>query len=579
MEYGTIWKIGKPANDDDDSNADARVQLCQAFNVVGRASNLAGDADAGVIIEFVNENGNKVEKTIYKRDLIVSTGKGVLDILADAGMTIYTRKPRDKDALLNLLTVLKTTRHIRTTPRPGWVRDEGGNIIGFMPPTGNYIEAGSPAPFRLSTDAMMADKKTAGTLEGWQVCAEAGLSHVGNFYWGFGVCSAFAGPLLGLAGMPACGAHFSGASSLGKSLAILLGGAAWGTTASKKGVVYKMNTTTNASEDLASIGSESFLGLDETSMMENPKLLDTMLFSLAEGAPKSRKKGSGAGLVAGVDYLPCILMCGERSLKTLIENAGGDYKTGISVRFPDISVSAGKKVSAEEIAVMENVTRNYGHAGPAFVRWLIAEGWHKRGTELRKRIDDAAHKLSSGGTAAQGRAAKVFALVQIAGQLAIEAGILPEHQKGRVVDCVKDAWTAFMASDEGRATDAESSLLDDFRAWCIANTGRQLTDTTGEDEPDAKTTQERRGWVTKTQIVLLTAKLDMKAMNLKGSRDDLFKALGLALKQSGKNNTHTKLPAACGGGVASNVRLDRNELGIPYEYTADADGEAVSIAA
>ncbi|WP_426037922.1 DUF927 domain-containing protein [Cypionkella sp. TWP1-2-1b2] len=171
MEYGTIWKIGKPATDDDgDTVADTRVKLCQAFNVVGRASNLAGDSDAGRIIAFKNENGAQIEKTIFMRDLISSTGAGILEDLANAGMKIYVRSKTDRDALLNLFTVMRVKRHIPTVPRPGWVRDNGGNIMGYMGPSGDYIEVEAGKPCRLSTKATMKDKKTAGTLDGYPCC-------------------------------------------------------------------------------------------------------------------------------------------------------------------------------------------------------------------------------------------------------------------------------------------------------------------------------------------------------------------------------------------------------------------------
>ena len=562
MEYGTIWKTGKPATDDDgDSVADTRVQLCQAFNAVGRASNLAGDASAGRMISFKNENGVEVEKTLQNRDLINSSGGGVLEDLADAGMLIYARSRKDRESLLNLFTIMKLSRHIPTIPRPGWNRDGGGNVIGFMTPAGQYIAAETSKPYRLATAATMRETKTAGTLDGYKKSANAALTHTENFYWGFSVSAAFAGPLLSLADLPACGYNLSGDSSKGKSLALLLGCAAWGATGSKQGVFFKMNATTNAMEDLATVGSETFMGCDEIGMMQNPRDLPAILFTFAEMSGKSRKSGRGKGLAEDAEYRPFIAFTNERSLRTVVQDSGGDFKTGLAVRFPDISVTDGKTVTAAEIAVLEDVTRNYGHAGPAFVQWLIAEGWHKRGAELRKRIDKAASDLSGNGTPAQGRAAKVFALVQIGGELACEAGILDD--KEQVKTCVQKAWSVFASSDEGKATEGESSLVDGFRSWLVASMGVSLLSIQDHDL-DAKIFRERKGWYTKEEFILIADALDMKAMGLNGTKAGLLKALNEigALVQSGKNNAHNKLPAECGGGLVGNYRVDRGKLGV-----------------
>lgn len=537
--------------------------LCQTFDLVGSAANLAGNGDAGLIIHFQNRFAVPVEVTLSLRDLTASTGGGVIEDLADWGMRIVARSKRDRDSLLDLFCRMTPRRHSPTVPRPGWVRDGGGNVLGFMPPSGEYIEAEPANPFRLASVATMKDTRPAGTLDGWQKAANAALSQDRNFYWGWGVCSAFVGPLLSLTDLPACGFNLSGDSSMGKTLALLLASAAWGATGSKRGTFFKLNSTLNAMEDLASVGSETFLGLDEISMMQNQKALTEMLFALAEGTGKSRKAGRGRGLAEDAEYRPFIGLTNERTLRTVIENAGGDYKTGLSVRFPDISVGDGARVSAAEIRVLEDVTRNYGHAGPAFVRWLIAEGWHRRGAELRKEVDEAAAELAGdGAAAAQKRVARIFALVQIAGEKACQAGLLTDAAKVR--GAVSAAWESFKASDEGKATEGEVSLLDGFRAWLVRAFDSSVMDVSDDT---AHSYRDRKGWYDEDKIVLIADTLnDMKAMGLNGTRAALLRALDDigALELSGKNRTHKKLPKGIGEGDVPNVRILRDKLGLPH---------------
>lgn len=551
---GMVYRIG----DEDDGD----TPLCQAFEVVGSAANLAGNAESGVIIHFENRYAVEVEVTLSLRDLTATTGGGVVEDLADKGMRIFARSKRDRDSLLDLFCRMTPRRHSPTVPRPGWVCDGGGNVIGFMPPSGAYIEAEPANPFRLASVATMKDTSTAGTLEGWKKAADAALAHDRNFYWGWGVCSAFVGPLMSLTELPACGYNLSGDSSKGKTIALLLGCAAWGATGSTRGTFFKLNSTPNAMEDLASIGSETFLGLDEIGMMQNPKAITEMLFALAEGTGKSRKAGRGRGLAEFAEYRPFIGLTNERTLRTVIENAGGDYKTGISVRFPDISCGDGVSVSAAEIRVLEDVTRNYGHAGPAFVRWLIAEGWHRRGGELRKEVDEAAAALAGDSAAgAQKRVARIFALAQVAGEKACEAGLLSDAAKVR--RAVSAAWAAFKASDEGKATEGEVSMLDGFRAWLVRAFDVSVMDVTDDE---ARSYRDRKGWYDEDKVVLIADTFsDMKAMGLNGTRVALLKALedAGALEMSGKNRIHNKLPKGIGEGDVPNIRILRGPLGLP----------------
>ena len=210
---------------------------------------------------------------------------------------------------------------------------------------------------------------------------------------------------------------------------------------------------------------------------------------------------------------------------------------------------------------IESIQRNYGHAGPAFVRWLIANDLHKNGSDLRKRIGAAADVLAGAkAIPAQREAAKVFALVQIAGELACEANLLPDADKVRAA--ILTAWQTFKGSDEGKATEGEASMLDGFRSWFAGADGVYLTDAS---DLDARIYRERWGWTTDSHIILIADKIDMRAMGLSGTVDGLLKALrdAGALVMSGTNRKHTNLPPECGGGRVMNVRIDRVALGMP----------------
>ncbi|WP_282118536.1 DUF927 domain-containing protein [Ruegeria atlantica] len=546
------------------------ISLCQRFDVVGRASTISGDAGAGRIIHFQNENGVEVETTLHMADLIRDGGGGVLEALADAGMSLYAGSKSNRDAILNLFRQITPQRHIPTVPRPGWVRDRGGALVGFLCPTGEYIPASAGMPYRLSSAATVKDRQALGTLDSWEDGINVAFDDIGdrppNFFWVVGLAGAFAGPLLALADMDGCGFNLSGDSSRGKSLALMMGTSAWTTPRDKKGVFFSLSGTSNAVELLAAIGSESFLALDEIGRMQRPEDLAPLLFGLSSGSGKSRMGGRNvsAGLAEEAEFKVFAMMSNERSLRTVIKGAKADYKTGISARFPDLDVTAGARVSAETIRRMEAVTANFGHAGPEFVRWLIDNDWHKRGHVLRAMIDKAAKTLAGDdANPAQSRAAKVFALVRVAGKLAHRAGLLPDADK--VTAAVRTAWDTFKTSDEGKATEGESSLLDGFKSWLALNMGSKII--LASEWADGNRAGVV-GWYTDDMIILDWHAIENVAvLGLSGTRTGLVAALkeSGALIPSGKNNNHKKLPVEVGGGEATNIRVDRAELGFPAQ--------------
>ena len=557
IKGGEVWRKGQ----------DEDTRLCQAFNVIGRASNLAGDADAGRIIAFTNENGVEVELTLYNRDLITPTGAGVLEALGDAGMRIFAREPKERGSLLDLFNRMTPRRRIPTGPRPGWIRSAGGEVDGFLAPTGEYIAAKKGTQYRLVESSIVRDRAAAGDMAGWQVAASAALAQTGtNFHWPLGLCAGFAGPLLGLIRGTPCGFNLSGDTSQGKTMAQRLAASVWATPSEKQGVLFSMNTTTNAAEDLAGVGTETFLALDEIGAMQNPKDLSNLLFTLSTGTGKSRKAGRGRGLAETADFRPFVILSNERPLRTVVQDAGGDYKTGLSVRFPDLDVSAGEKVDAETIQKLEGYARHYGHAGPAFIRWLVENDFHSsvKTAELKKRIDEAAKAFPGAGeTPAKERAAKVFGLVQLAGQLAVEAGILTaEDAKAAIKGAVLTAWATFQSSNEGRLTSGPEAMLDGFRSWIKREEGRSLIAKSDHGEPRSIPVV---GFYDGKEYILIASHIDMKAMGLNGTVTGLTKALqeiGALIPADLKNLKHTSLPKLCGGGKVPNYRIDAKKLGM-----------------
>ena len=544
-----------------------RVPVCQTFEVVGRASNAAGDDHAGRIIAFRNGNGVDVEAAIDRSDLYVGDGREVLDRLARAEMAFHGRGPKWRGRMLDLLAGIKTNTRIPVVSRPGWQRDRAGTVTGFVTPTGEYLDAGRGGlTMRLHSSATVRDRAPRGDLTGWKVAAEAAVDHIDlNSYWLLGIAAGFAGPVLGLLGELPCGLFLSGETSKGKSVALRLAASVWAAPRDNRGVFHSLNSTQNALEDLASMGSEAVLCLDEVGAMQRPQDLGGVLFGLSSGSGKARKAGRGAGLAEGAEYAPFILLSNERGLAETITSAGkpGSYKAGLSTRFPDVDVTGGQTQGADTIAKLDHAKGNFGHAGPAFIRWLMAEGWIDKADDLKVRVSAAAAEIA-GSTAkpATLRAARVFGIVQVAGELAADAGLISDREA--ISTAVSASFEAFLASDEGRATEGASSMLADFRAWLVRETGRGGI-VPAQDAGD-KSLRDVVGWYTADSYVLDAAALkELGKLGLSGKRDALLAALEAegALERSGKNRRTTNSRARSNSATASTGRSRTTVSGAP----------------
>jgi len=559
------------------------VPICNAFDVVGRSSNADGTEGAGLILSFVNENGVRVEVTISRAD-IMADGLAVVRMLADRGMKIWGRGTKANDRLLDFLNALTPSRRIPTVDVPGWVRDEHGDIVGFMHPTGVYDRV-SGHPCRLLEGSRVEVTKPKGTLAGWTAGAVEVLKYADtNFYWPLGMVAAFGGPLLGILDWDPVGFSFSGLTSKGKTMAQILGTTVWTTPKAGMGLLFGGSATKNAFEDRAIRGTDTFLAVDEIGAMTDREALGEILMALSTGRTKDRKSGRGIGMQKGVSFRPFAILTSEHGLRNEVKATGKAYRGGLTPRFPDIDVSEGVEVSAEDRAKIEVLRDNYGHAGPVYVSYLIRSGIAADADTLKASVDAIAAKHATGKGSALLRTARVFAVAQRGGEIAADAGLLgdAEEAKKAIRTAVQRAWGIFLQSDEAGAASAGESVLDAFRsflqqAWDrkIISAGTLAKDkVTGEAVPvgEAEAAQARGtpiGWYDADYIYLDWAQIeDPGKLGLDiGKRAELVKALGKAVERKTEQEApRTRLPAhvaqaASGDGRAvKNLKLSRKEL-------------------
>lgn len=296
--------------------------------------------------------------------------------------------------------------------------------------------------------------REAGTLEDWQehVAALA----VGNSRLALSISAAFAAPLLYPTGSESGGFHLRGASSTGKSTALVVAGSVWG-GGGIRGYVRTWRSTANGLEAMAEGHCDTLLCLDELGQVD-PREAGQIAYMLANGSGKIRAgRDGGARRVA--EWRLLFLSSGEISLADKIaeDGKGRRVAAGQEVRIVDVAADAG-----EGLGLFENL-----HGFPsadALARHLKMKASEFYGTAknayltfLTRRFDDIAptvkgfadefmrEAVPAGADGQVSRVAGRFALVAAGGEMATAYGVLP-WQPGEATNaagrCFRDWLTA-----------------------------------------------------------------------------------------------------------------------------------------
>jgi hypothetical protein len=100
---------------------------------------------------------------------------------------------------------------------------------------------------------------------------------------------------------------------------------------------------------------------------------------------------------------------------------------GAAVRAVEVKVSDAPTLPPERFQEILAVREHHGHAGERYVRHLLEAGFADAGDDrLRQGLEACTKALCGPDTEPQeGRAARLYAVLQLAGELAQEAGLLP----------------------------------------------------------------------------------------------------------------------------------------------------------
>lgn len=436
---GLYWHgYGKGKKDEPPPEVD--IWVCSPIHAIAQTANEHGEA-FGLLLRFINSHGQWRDWAM-PMELNAGSGEETRRELLDLGMRIDVQAGRT--LLQKWLMSRYPKERVTAALRTGWHDTE--NARAFVLP-GRTI--GSEAVRFQSERAVNNDFRSAGSLDGWKESVAKLCS--GNPVLLLALSAAFAGPLLKVAAMQeigGAGLHLMGDTSKGKTTALQAAGSVWGSTS----FVRAWRATGNGLEATAAGLNDTLLILDEISEAD-AREIGGIVYAIANGKGKQRAARTG-GARESARWRVILLSSGERTLASHMGEAGKRPKGGQEVRLLDVPAT-GRAHGAFDVlhghtargladSIKAATAKHYGHAGPAFVEAMLADDSDfAEGLAHFKALEGFAAEDS-----AEGRAAAVFALLAMAGELATDYGITG-WQEG---EALKAAIWAFQAWRDFRGT-------------------------------------------------------------------------------------------------------------------------------
>lgn len=453
LRPGVYWHGFKRSAADDDSDDDKTDRpitdewIATPVTVVARTTN-SDDGSEGRFLRLLTESGTK--EWIIPMEVFGGSGEDARRTLFGMGVIIALKK---RGQFMEYLLEQRPAEVFATTCRPGW--HESGAFV--LP--GRTL--GSDKVRYQASGKGQNLFSVRGSLEGWKV--EVAAKCEGNPVLTLAIGCALAGPLLSLVGVLGGGVHLVGDSSSGKSLAQLIGSSVWG----DPGIfAASWDMTKGGLEIEASSRNDTMLPLDEIKRAD-PKRVQEMAYSLANGQGKgtmTRDREARGKL----SWRLLALSSGERSLSEHAAIGGNAAHAGAELRMVDVNAGTRTHRAFDELHGLAGadfhrlltvaVGAHHGHIGPAFVEKMLASddrpGLLEDFAGIRaKFIEDNAQA---------GRVADRFAVIALAGEMAIAYGLLPWTPGSALADCqlLYGEWLSRVGSGNAEDRQILAGILD-----------------------------------------------------------------------------------------------------------------------
>lgn len=360
--------------------------------------------NGGVYMRELDEDGNRIDTMVYKHDLYVTdrifdeqAGESIvfrlhlphdgmreftvpmtaLSSYADAQRELSFHgvviTPQNRNVLMgyvmNWVNELQETTYSRNARRQfGWTEGHKSFVLGGDELTADEILKNPPSTTTLQYFPMFKPK---GTLEGWKKAMEF-YNEPGMELHQFVICSGFGSILMEmLPNVQAAGMHlYSADSGFGKTTALLSAASIWG---NYKELVIQAEDTINFAMHRGQVYHNLPLYVDEITN-KAPEALSDFVLQLTHGKSRGRMKGSvDEERARGVPWSLLSVSTGNVSLVERV-SLGKRVVKAEAMRIMEINVDKIQFTSKETTDDFNQLlANNYGHAGPIFVRNVLAD--------------------------------------------------------------------------------------------------------------------------------------------------------------------------------------------------------------
>jgi len=426
-------------------------------------------------------------------ELLAGSGEDLRKALLDQGVKLDVK---NRIGLLRYLNSIEPKKRIICVNRVGWSTDNCNTFVFPDKAIGSF----APVYTFQSRATYHAEYASHGKLKGWQDGVAACAAD--NPVLMIALSAAFAGPLLKPCGAESGGLHLFSGSSEGKTTVLRAAASVWGNPADGKHV-RSWNTTANGLEGVAELFNDNALVLDEINQAD-PRDVGKIVYAIGNEAGKSRADRTGAAR-ATASWRCLLLSSGEKSIVTIMASVNQRANAGQQVRVLDVPVKRQFGVYdhlrgfADGVALSNSIVaaakENYGLAGRAYLEKLTKDGQR----DLRSGYISYRDMKEFTPAGADGQVRRVgarFALFALAGELAIDYGIVPWREG----DAIAAAVEMFRVWRKDRPTGNQEpqQILDAVRSFIERHGKSRFAPLgitfQGKVLDDERTVYDRAGW-------------------------------------------------------------------------------------
>ncbi|WP_196305056.1 DUF927 domain-containing protein [Burkholderia vietnamiensis] len=489
------WESGKRYTVNDDGVTVWKPQKdewvpVKVSSLVEILRQLRDQESSGWSLELRLHKPDRELQTLVVRRATLSDTRLFRETFNDLGVLVY-----------NWIEFHDYLAHAKTRETHELVRSVGWNGM-------NYVRA--DRVFGQGAEAVALDPEAPasqafgqeGTLEEWN--EQIGKHCEANSRLMLAVCVALAAPLLHRLGMESGGVHLVGQSSVGKTTAMKVAASIWGKSTD---FIRSWRSTSNGLEAVAASLNDSVLLLDEMGQA-SPHDAGEAIYMLGNGQGKTRMSRNA---MSRKPYTWRILFMstGEIPLQQHVESAGKSVHAGMDVRLLNIPADAGcgyglfetldDKENSRALANHLNAAADevFGAVGNAWLECLTGQDADYGCDALKGRLRDVEDAFGSDGDGQVLRAARRFAVLALAGELAADAGIVC-WSSGMPTAMLKRCFEAWVAERGGTRAAEEYQALRQvqgfFEQHGQASFQRIESGPYGESADNFRTISERAGY-------------------------------------------------------------------------------------